>query len=165
MDNKQTRAYSETSLMEAKLEAALELICATPGYERAGGDLARLAAKGKICSRPSLEDRAQAGLLGTILIGPEAAGSSPLSLAQTLVHEYFHLKQNPLLKTVSFWSGVVTRTAVMKRYEQPAYQAALDFLERLKQAHPHLAEDAAAEQTAIRQVFENSFGGSLLSRR
>jgi hypothetical protein len=48
------------------------------------------------------------------------------------VHEANHLRQNPLLKTVSFWGGVVTRTPGMRRYEQPAYQAAVDFLEAVK---------------------------------
>ena len=75
------------------------------------------------------------------------------------MHEHFHLRrQNPLLKTLSFWSGVASRTHVMKRYEQPAYQAAHDFLEAVKQAHPTLAAEAEAEQVAIRGVFAINFG-------
>lgn len=56
---------------------------------------------------------------------------------------------------------MVSRTPVMRRYEQPAYQAALDFLQAVKGAHPHLAEEAAGEQAAVRQVFEIGFGGTL----
>lgn len=109
----------------------------------------------------ALQDRAQAGLLGTITLGPEAAEASPVSLAQTLVHEHHHLHQNLLLKTLSFWLGILTRTPVMRRYEQPAYQAAVDFLEAVKRTHPRLAGEAQAEQVAIRQVFAADFGGTL----
>ena len=142
-------------------QQAIRLIQSTPGYAQIGVALAQTASENRIRLDPNLEDRAQAGLLGTITLGPEAVESSALSLAQTLVHEYFHLRQHPLLKTVSFWSGVLSRTPVMKRYEQPAYQSAVDFLEAVKRKHPHLAEEAESEQAAIRQVFLIGFGGVL----
>ena len=146
----------------AALPEALRIIQATPGYTQLGVDLAQLASEGRIRVNPDLPDRAHAGLLGTITLGPEAAEASPLSLAQTLVHEHFHLRrQNPFLKTISFWVGVLTRTPPMRRYEQPAYQAASDFLEAVKVAHPHLAREASTEQSAIRQVFSTDFSGTL----
>jgi hypothetical protein len=146
----------------ATLADAIRLIRATPGYHDIGVDLAQLDWAGRIQVDMNLEDRAQTTLRGIILLGPEAAGASPLSLAQTLAHEHFHLRhQHPLLKTVSFWSGVLTRTPVMRRYEQPAYQAAIDFLEAAKETHSHLAEEAAAEQAEVRQVFLTDFGERL----
>lgn len=143
------------------LDEALRLIRTTPGYVKIAVELAQLHSEGRIRVNPELEDRAQAGLLGTITLGPEAAGASPLSLAQTLVHEHYHLHQNPLLKTASFWAGVVTRTPTMQRYEQPAYQAAMNFLDAVKQAHPHLTNEAGAEQNAIKQVFESGYNTPL----
>ena len=142
-------------------QEALHIIRTTPRYAPVAVKLAQMASDNRIHINPHLEDRAHAGLLGTITLGPEAVESSALSLAQTLVHEHFHLRQHPLLKTVSFWSGVATRTPVMKRYEQPAYQAAMDFLEATKRAHPPLASEAEVEQNAIRQVFAAGFGGTL----
>jgi hypothetical protein len=146
----------------AALDAALHLIRATPGYIEVAVDLAQLASEGGLRVHHGLQDRAHAGLLGTITLGPEAAQASPLSLAETLIHEHYHLRhQHPLQKTVSFWTGVLSHTPVMRRYEQPAYQAALDFLAAVKLAHPHLAQEAAAEQDAVRQVFSLSYGGAL----
>jgi hypothetical protein len=49
----------------------------------------------------------------------------------------------------------------MRRYEQPAYQAAIDFLETVRWAHPHLAQEAEAERDAVRQVFATGFGATL----
>ena len=144
------------------LQAALRLVGSTPGYVEVGMALAQLSSDNRLRFDPNLEDRAQTALTGVMTIGPEAAESSPLSLAQTLVHEHFHLGQNPLLKTVSFWSGVATKTNVMKRYEEPAYRAAYDFLEAVKQAHPNLAVEAEDEQAAIRQVFAEGFDGDLV---
>ena len=143
------------------LPEALHLIRSTPGYTEVGVHLAQLASRGRIKVDLDLPDRARAGLLGTITLGPEAAESSVVSLAQTLVHEHYHGCQNPFLKTVSFWSGIVTRTPVMRRYEQPAYQAAVDFLEAVKQGHPHLTQEAVWEQEAVRQVFAADFGAAL----
>jgi hypothetical protein len=143
------------------LPEALALIRATPGYERIGEELSTLHARRRIRLDENTEDRAYAGLLGTITLGPEAIGASPLSLAQTLVHEQFHLHQNPLLKSPSFWIGKVTRTPVMRRYERPAYAAAAAFLQAVARAHPHLAVEATFEERAIRQVFAEDYGGSL----
>jgi hypothetical protein len=145
------------------IQEALRIIRATPGYAEVAMELAQMAAENQIRVDQNLEDRAHAGLLGTITLGPEAFEGSPLSLAQTLVHEHFHLRfQNPLLKTVSFWSGVARGAHVMRRYEQPAYRAAHDFLQAVKQASPKLAAEAESEQRAIRQVFSTEFGAELL---
>lgn len=143
------------------LDEALRLIRTTPGYIKIGVELAQRAADNRIIFNRVLEDRAQTSLTGVIALGPEAVQSSPLSLAQTLVHEHFHLHQNPLQKTTSFWLGAISRTATMRRYEQPAYQAAIDFLETVKRAHPHLRAEAENEQAAVRQVFAGNFGGAL----
>ena len=145
----------------AALPAALRLIGATPGYEEVGRFLAKLWAQNRIRLDWKTEDRARASLLGTITLGPEAVASSALSLAQTLVHEAHHLHQNPLLKTVSFWSGIATRTPIMRRYERPAYQAALNFLAAVRQSHPHLAAEVEHEQSAIRQVFATVYDSAL----
>jgi hypothetical protein len=56
---------------------------------------------------------------------------------------------------------MVTRAPLMRRYEQPAYQAAIDFLETVRWAHPHLAQEAEAERDAVRQVFATGFGATL----
>lgn len=143
------------------IEEALALIAATPGHAEVAASLTALFQKGRIHANPQIEDRARANLLGSITLGPEAVGANPLSLAQTLVHEQHHLRQNPFLKTVSFWSGVLTRTPVMKRYEQPAYQAAIDFLEAVKNAHPQWAQQAAAEQQEVRAAFAAGYRGWL----
>ena len=145
-----------------KVPLAIELIHSVHGYEAAADFLTCLHSQRRIRFDATLPDRAHAGLTRTITLGPEAVEGSTLSLAQTLVHEYFHLKhQHPLHKTVSFWSGVATRTPTMLRFERPAYQSAIDFLEAAKRAHPHLATEADAEERAIRQVFESTFGVGL----
>ena len=149
------------TLMNSALIEAINLILSTPGHAAVGEALAQLASRQRIRIDMDLPDRAKTTLRGIILLGPEAAEASPLSLAQTLVHEQHHLQQNPLLKTVSFWSGIATRTEPMRRYEQPAYQTALEFLKAVAQAHPDLASEARAEQNAIRQVFRSDFGGEL----
>ncbi|RYG75304.1 hypothetical protein EON80_01080 [bacterium] len=143
------------------LQKALRVIQKTPGYVEVGVELAQMVSDGLVRFDAELEDRAQAGLLGVITLGPEAVESSPLSLAQTLVHEHFHLRQNPFLKTVSFWSGILQGAHLMKRYERPAYQAAHDFLDAVKRTNPNLANEAEAEQRAIRQVFAMEFGEAL----
>ena len=144
------------------LNEAIGIVRATRGYEKVAQDLAQLASENRIRFDARMEDRAQASLTGKITLGEEAVCSSALSLAQTLVHEHFHLRrQNPLLKTVSFWSGVLSRTPVMARYEKPAYRAAWDFLEAVARSQPHLSSEARAEQNAISQVFQSSFGEPL----
>ncbi len=141
------------------LDAALTLIAATPGYEAMAADLSRLRDRGRIRFAPDLSDRAHAGLLGALLLGPEVfAANSALSLAETLVHEHHHLfRQPPLLKTVSFWAGVATRTPTMARYERPAYDAALDFLAAVARAHPDLADEAATETSAVEATFAANY--------
>lgn len=143
------------------LQAALSLIAATPGYQRHAEELRRLAERGRIRFDAAMEARAEAGLTKIITLGPEALTSHPLSVAQTLVHELYHLHQNPFLKTVSFWSGVATGTPVMRRYEQPAYRAAYEFLEVVKTSQPQLAAVAQSEQNAISQVFAQGYGCEL----
>jgi hypothetical protein len=150
-----------TQRQESALHEALRIVRTTPAYAAVATELSQLASQGQIDFDPEIEDRAHAGLLGTLTLGPEALHASPLSLAQTLVHEHFHLRQNPFLKTLSFWSGVVTGMHVMRRYEQPAYRAAHDFLEVVKAVRPELASEAEFEQRAIRQVFASVFGGEL----
>jgi hypothetical protein len=147
--------------MISPLQEALRIIQTTPSYAEVAIELAQMNSANRIGLDPTLEDRTQASLLGSITLGLEAIESSPLSLAQTLVHEHFHLRQNPLLKTPSFWSGLLTGSHVMKRYEQPAYQAAFDFLEAVKRGEPALAPEAVAEQRAIQQVFSTEYGGTL----
>jgi hypothetical protein len=150
-------------MTSSPLQEALRIIRVTPGYAKVAIELAQWASDNRILIDPNIEDRAHAGLLGTLTLGLEAVQGSPLSLAQTLVHEHFHLRlQNPFLKTVSFWSGVARGAHVMRRYEQPAYQAAHDFLQVVKEASPGLAIEAEAEQRAIRQVFAAEFGAELV---
>ena len=133
---------------EQKLTEALALIARVPGYAGIAQNLTRRT----IRYIPTLVDRGQATLLGVILIGPEALEGSLVGLAETLVHEEFHTRQNHLLKTHSFWSGVFTRTPVMARYERPAYQAALDFLQALATL-PEFADEALAEADAVRTSY------------
>ncbi len=140
---------------QAQISAAIDLIAATPCYEAVAHDLARLLQRQRIHFAPTLADRAHAGLTGRIHLGPEPLAGSVLSLAETLVHEHFHLRrQSHFAKTTSFWAGVFTRTPVMARYERPAYDAALRFLHALAQAHPALAEEAAAEAYAVKSTFD-----------
>lgn len=146
---------------EARVCAAINLIAATPGFAGVAVNLnARLEA-GRIRFLPNLSDRGQATLTGAILLGPEAMYASPLGLAETLVHEHHHLHQFPLLKSLSFWSGVVTATPVMRRYERPAYEASLRFLQAVIEAFPALAVEAREETYAISRVFDINFGEPL----
>ncbi len=148
-------------MTKVDLSPAIGLIRSVRGYNEIGIELEQLAAQNRIRVDANLDARAQTSLSGIITLGPEAIASSALSLAQTLVHEHYHLHQNPFLKTASFWAGVATRTPVMRRYEQPAYEMALDFLEAVKRDHPHLAREAEIEQNAVRCVFANDFGVQL----
>ena len=133
---------------------AIALIARVPGYEDTAQNLKRRTVR----YVPELGDRGQATLTGVILIGPEALLGGVVGLAETLVHEEFHTRQNPFLKTHSFWSGVFTRTPVMARYERPAYQAALDFLGALAAACPEYAGEALAEAQAVRASFTAFYG-------
>ncbi|MBC8142648.1 MAG: hypothetical protein H7Y38_14550 [Armatimonadetes bacterium] len=149
--------------VQEKIEEAIMLVRRTPGYSGIAQELAQLLADGNICYHAGLEDRAHAGLLGTITLGAEpfAPEGTVLGLAETLVHERFHLHQNPLLKTASFWTGIVTRADPMIAYERPAYQAAAQFLEVYRAAHPAGADEADAELVAVRDTFESSYGEAL----
>ncbi|MDQ2687206.1 MAG: hypothetical protein M3Y28_04990 [Armatimonadota bacterium] len=150
-----------TEEQETRVRAAVTLIGRTPGYGVVGAGLTAHLGAGKIGCDATLPDRAQAGLTGRIVLGPEAMSSPTLSLAQTLVHEWHHVHQFPLTKTISFWLGVLMGRPVMRRFEQPAYRAALDFLETVARAFPDLAEAASAERSAIEAVFEAEYGGPL----
>jgi hypothetical protein len=117
---------------------------------------------GKLQFVPTLEDRGQATLAGRLLVGPEAVFSSVVSLAETLVHEHWHLRrQPPLEKTASFWIGVATGKPVMRRYEMPAYISALAFLAAVEAAFPAIAEEAQSEQEMVRASFATFYGGPL----
>ena len=141
-----------------RVDEAVRLIAATPGYADVARDLERLAVRGGIRFAPALVDRAHAGLLGTITLGPEALEGSVLSLAQTLVHEHYHLRrQTPFHKTVSFWRGVFTGRPVMQAYERPAYQAALDFLDAVAHALPDYADEAHMERAEVTAAFHANY--------
>ncbi len=143
------------------MEDALRLMRSTRGYEKVAIDLAQLWSEDKIRFNPELPDRAHIELWGAITIGPEAANARPLSLAQTLVHEHHHLRQHPLQKTASFWSGVASRTNPMRAYEKPAYQAALDFLDAVEQQHPNLALEARMEMVQVSDAFETGYNETI----
>jgi hypothetical protein len=146
---------------EVQVRAAILLIGRTPGYADTAQELAGLLARGKIRFVPTLEDRGQATLTGAILIGPEPFQGSALGMAETLVHEVYHLHQFPLLKTASFWTGIVTGTPTMRRYERPAYEAALRFLVAVEMALPEWAVEARSEREAVAATFANVYGDTV----
>lgn len=139
--------------MSPRVAGAIALIAKVPGYASVAEELARC----KIRYIPTLLDRGQATLAGTILLGPEAWEAGPVGLAETLVHEHYHTRQNPFAKTPSFWMGVFTRTPVMARYERPAYQAATTFLERLAETLPEHTREAEDEAEAVRLSYESLY--------
>ena len=116
----------------------------------------------RIVINPQLSDRAQVDWRGTLSLGPqvfaEEGDAGMVSLAGTLVHEAFHLSQFPLLKTVSFWAGVATKTNVMARYERPAYEAQARFLIALAAVHPDLASLAGCERAAALSSYNAEYG-------
>lgn len=140
------------------VDNALDLIAATPGYEHA----ARRLRRARIRLDPGLSDRAQTSLGGQITLGPEpfagTGDAARVSLAGTLIHEHFHLRQNPLEKTASFWLGIATRRHPMRRYEAPAYAAHLEFLRQLACAHPALEDEAHREINQVRAAFACHYG-------
>lgn len=141
---------------------AVALIAEVEGYHTVAQDLAALLESGRIRFWPALTDRAHAGLTRRITLGPEAVEGGVVGLAETLVHEHWHLfRQIPLHKTASFWAGVATGTPVMARFERPAYRAAFDFLEALARQRPETEAIARAEAQAIAVAFEQEYGGSL----
>jgi hypothetical protein len=142
---------------KTKITDALDLIDSVPGYGRTAMRLRRLS----IEYLPSLPDRAHITLRSKIIVGPAAlvdGGKPPVGLAGTLVHEEFHSRQHPLLKTASFWTGVFTRTPVMSRFEWPAYREQTAFLRALSASRPDLADDARREIDAIVEAVYRYYG-------
>ena len=150
-----------TEEQRGRVRAAIALVSRTPGYGVVGAGLTAHLAGDKIACDAALPDRAQAGLTGRIVLGPEAINAPTLSLAQTLVHEWHHVRQFPLEKTVSFWLGILTGRPVMRRYERPAYRAAIRFLDAVAGAFPALEENAHRERSAIEAVFDAEYGGPI----
>lgn len=142
---------------ENKISDALKLIDSVPGYDQTAARLKGLV----IEYLPSLPDRARITLRSKIIVGPAAivdGDDGPVGLAGTLVHEEFHARQHPLLKTASFWVGVFTRTPVMARFEWPAYYAQVDFLRALSTSRPDLAQAAGREIDAIIEAVHRYYG-------
>ena len=145
---------------EALLNEALALIDSVPEYADAAAHLRSLRARGRLRIE-SISDRGRATFNGIVALGPEAFAGGVVGLAETLIHERFHLAQFPLDKTKSFWSGVFTKTPVWRRLERPAYQEARTFLEALAKARPELAADARAEVRALEAAFQIHYGEAL----
>jgi hypothetical protein len=137
---------------------AITLIESVPGYTATAADLRRRP----IRFDPRLPDRARAGLLGGISLGPEPFAGSPdavrVGLTGTLVHEHFHTRQNPLRKSWSFWIGILTRTHPMRRYEEPAYRCQAAFLQALADHRPRLRPIALRERVAALASFAAAYG-------
>ena len=130
------------------IELAISLIQSVPENSETAFRLRSL----RITYVPDLSDRAHTSLRGLIEIGPEALAGDvqpPVGLAGTLVHEEFHTRQNPFLKTRSVYAGLFTRTHPMARYEWPAYRAQVSFLRRLAAVRPELSDVAMAEVEAV----------------
>lgn len=145
----------------ARVREAVALIARTPGYAGVAADLAGWIARERVRFVPALEDRGQATLTGRLLLGPEALSGHALGLAETLVHEHFHLRrQTPLAKTASFWGGALTGRPVMRAYEAPAYRAALEFLAAVGAALPEWSAAARAERDAVLATFAACYGGT-----
>jgi hypothetical protein len=157
-----TVPHQHENALQQTLTQTIALIAQVPGYAAVAADLATILAAGKIRIVPTLVDRGHAGLLrDSITLGLEPFDSVPVGLAETLVHEHFHLGQHPLLKTASFWSGVFTQTNIMRRYEAPAYRAGVDFLRALSAQFPQYAPEAENEISAICQTYETDYGTAL----
>lgn len=142
---------------EKIISQAIELVDSVPEYGKVAGRLRLL----RVEYLPSLPDRAHATLQSQIIVGPKALTNLDkglFSLAGTLVHEEFHTRQNPLLKTASFWTGVFTRTPVMARYEWPAYRAQVAFLRALARSQPTLAGLVEREITSIVESAHRYYG-------
>ena len=142
---------------EKLISEAVDLVDSVPGYRIIAGHLRRL----RVDYLPSLPDRAHTTMRSQIIVGPDAlleSDKSLVSLAATLVHEEFHTRQNPFLKTASFWTGVVTRSHVMARYEWPAYRAQTSFLRALAHVRPDLSAAIEQEITAIIESAHRYYG-------
>lgn len=142
----------------ARIAEAIDLIGSVPGYAETAQDLRQR----RIRYRPNFTDRGQVSLWGTILLGPEpfegAGEAGRVSLAGTLVHEHWHTRQSPILKTVSFWRGVFTRTHPMRRIEWPAYRRQAGFLQSLADSCPSLQDIARRERAAALVSFTAVYG-------
>jgi hypothetical protein len=137
---------------------SINLIATIPGFEYVAPRLRRL----RIEFRPDLPDRAQFTWYRTILLGEEPFSGDTetvlVSLAGTLVHEYIHSRQNPLLKSWSFWLGVFTRTHPMRLFEWPAYRTQILLLHRLGQVHKMFQVFSTAEAEAVLNAFIKIYG-------
>ncbi|MFM7323017.1 MAG: hypothetical protein ACKO5K_16075 [Armatimonadota bacterium] len=134
---------------------AIARIGAVPGYASVARDLGALLDAGRIRHDPDLEDRAVVEWTGMVVLGEEPFQGASVGLEETLVHEHHHRKrQANLMKSASFWTGVVTKTPVMARYERPAYRAALDYLAAVGVARPDDRIDAEREAEAVRRTWE-----------
>jgi hypothetical protein len=142
------------------LAEALALIASVPGYETIARSLHDKQTSGKL-RLENIADRGSASVWGVIRIGPEVLADGPVALSATLVHEQFHTTQFPLVKTGSFWAGVVTGTPVWRRLERPAYRAAVGFLQALARARPDLAAECAREIGATCASFQSLYGDAL----
>ncbi len=144
---------------QQRITDAIQLIAAVPGYATVAADLSRT----RIRYVPHLTDRAQTTLRRAIIIGPEPfadpGDAGLVSLAATLVHEHYHTRQNPFLKTFSFWLGIFTRTHPLRRYEAPAYARQLAFLDALAASHPPFAALARHERAAVLASFTAHYRG------
>lgn len=138
---------------------ALALIASVPGYETVAADLRRADLR----FDPDFPDRGDASLRGVITLGPEpfSEAAPVVSVAATLVHEHFHTRQNPFLKTVSFWTGIATKTPTMARYERPAYARQVEFLDALAAAWSEWADAARRERDAVNAAYGSLYGGTL----
>jgi hypothetical protein len=157
----------EKAAVEQVFQAAFDLILRVPGYPHTGKILTALYQAGDIRFDSTLEDRATTDWRGIITVGPEAVDSGRVGLAETLVHEQFHRTQPVYTKTISFWSGIATKTPVWRRLELPAYRAALDFLKALEvyaqqQQDPELVAEAQREQFAVTASFRAFYGDGLV---
>ncbi len=150
-----TRIVADTQKI---IVEAIQLVQKTSGFSAAAEDLRRR----RIRFDQSFSDRGTITWRGEIVLGPEpfvgSGDESRVSVAGTLMHEACHLHQNPLLKTVSFWSGVFTRTNTMRRYEWPAYRQQAEFLAALAQVHPELRGIALHERDVALASFQAIYG-------
>lgn len=142
---------SQSDRVTQSVAAAIAVIRSVDPWQPVADRLARR----RIEFAPRLRDRAMVSFLGVIKIGPEAANSSLISLAGTLVHEEWHTRQPLLHRTWSFWRGVFTRQHPMKWLEWPAYNAQIAFLQ---DAFKFGVPEAGPEAIAVLQSFVNHYG-------
>ena len=135
---------------ERLLRSALDVIRSTYDYL----DVSERILFRRIYYSPKFIDRAEITLLGAIRVGP-AACESAVSLAGTLVHEEFHLRQPLLWRTWSFWRGIWRREHTMKWLEWPAYRQQISFLlAAARQGFP----EAGSEAREVLESFRFYYG-------